>query len=275
MFPFRCFVFRDRRDQSYHTYKRQVSLTKPRNDSSNFEAIFDDFFASTDPETQPILTDLKPPVQYRGETKLQAGDGLHSDTSQIEDILNELFPTTDDTEISAVEPLQLKPLELLPEIQIPVPEPPKTLSKSLSFMSKVKVPQSSVCSQPKNIRSPLELVKGLLQKTVSPDNHQLTLEPVKSSIRNPKGPQILNRNRKMEKCDSDDSVISDTRPIPMKSSSTRKTLRKQSTSPSKSTRSNTILSADLSSTSLPILDLDEEEKKESKPPKRPRGRRKM
>lgn len=279
MFPFRCFVFRDRRDQSYHTYKRSAPHAKPPNDSSNFEAIFDDFFSSNDPETPPTLTDLKSPAQYREESiavKRQTGDGHHSDTSQIEDILNELFPT--DTENPPDESLPSTSPEPFAEIQIPPPDPPKTLSRSLGFLSKLKAaqPTPTTCIQPKNIRSPLDLVKGLLQKTVTPVNHQLKVEPVKSPLKKPKGPQILNRSRRMDQSDSDDSVIKDTKP--------KKSLRKQSTisagtSPLKSTRSNTIL-PDLSSPSMPIVDLEEEEADEkgtttASPPKPPRRRSNM
>lgn len=147
MFPFRSFVFRDRRDQSYFTFK---------------------------PEVQPLPL---PPMVTGSPQKIPSPS--HSAT--FEAILSELFPG--DSPSSSQE-LQNNTADVPSTCPPPSPAKkaiPQTLSKTLDLMAKKK---GTTCHPPtpqrKNIKSPLELVKDLLQrKEKVPDAESLVVAHTK------------------------------------------------------------------------------------------------
>lgn len=182
LFPFRNFIFRDRKDQSFFTIKQTAVRSPPS--CSPGESIRD--YAIEEQITTTTTT---------------TSNDLPS-TSKVEEILCQLFPD-DDEEAEA-------PSTVLLDSPIPLPEreksksPPKVLSKTFDFLAKRKLFAPSFNIQPKNIKSPLDLVKSLLKCKEEPLEEQeiqtslaeikvKAILPVLKSPPNRRKQQLINR----------------------------------------------------------------------------------
>lgn len=143
MFPFRNFIFRDRQNQSFYTCKVLPQPTSPLR-SQHMPVVVPDRIAS-------------PP-----------------NSAHFEDILCELFPTDSPnySQVSSCDgPQPTVPPQAGPAQSVSAS--PQMLSKTMNLIAKKREVSSSFIAQPKNIKSPLDLVKDLLKRKTRIEEPQM------------------------------------------------------------------------------------------------------
>lgn len=181
MFPLRNFIFRDRRDQSYYTYKRTELCERPPaveadpEDPQTIEAMFEELFSgdTSQQSAYPELTATDPPFQSPPHTVESESPSNGHGQANIEAILDELFPSHQLPVVVAAVNAAAAPCDSKESFEpIPLPKLPPKLSRSLDLVSARRrtatgSTSSSTTTLPKNIKSPLDLVKVLLQHKTS------------------------------------------------------------------------------------------------------------
>lgn len=276
MFPNRNFIFRDRVELSFYTYK-----DKPKSSASSY--IFNPGHSEV-PETPP--------------------DDKYTITELTSPSVN---PIIDDFEFSIITEPEPIPEPLLPSpmptqlaecvIPSPTPPPPPTVTKSKNVLKARKpktvvAPTASTAITPKNIKSPLELVKELLKRKGTVEQPKISeslnqaaekvkeLVPLLSSPQKatPVSPKKTPRGRKPTKTQiSTPSEILPSRRTRMSSNSEKADVNDSSSSssitsdvsvaPRRTTRRNSKTLPDLDAPSLPTTTNDQNP---TKPDKRPR-----